>query len=153
MAGVVGFVLLPPFLMSVGQASAADLSYKILHATCHQLPERSLFIFGYKMGVCSRCFAIYGSMLAAGIAYPLFRRLGDESFPNKWWLILAILPILIDGGTQLLTDFGIAPGFLARHSTNELRVATGAIFGFTVSFYIIPILAGIQNSLRRQAMR
>jgi uncharacterized membrane protein len=45
--------------------------------------------------------------------------------------VLAIIPIALDGGTQLI---GL------RESTNLLRAITGSIAGFAFSFYFIPML-------------
>jgi uncharacterized membrane protein len=103
---------------------------------------------GYKMPYCSRDFGIYGAMLLAGLAYPFVRRLDERALYPAAWLLLAIVPIAIDGGLQIATEID-KPLFHADllpfdyESTNAVRLATGAIAGFASSFYAIPILANL----------
>lgn len=73
---------------------------------------------GYKVAICERDVAIYGSVFLAGLAYALIRpRL--RPLPLRWYLV-ALIPIAVDGLTQL---FGL------RESNWWLRTLTGAIFG------------------------
>ncbi|MEW6328864.1 MAG: DUF2085 domain-containing protein [Candidatus Micrarchaeota archaeon] len=154
-----GLVLLAPYLMSAGNRDAAGALYAFFSPTCHQIPERSLFVFGYKMAVCARCAGIYFAMLVGLFVYPIFKRVDDAETPNFWYLLLAVVPIGIDGGTQILADYapllagwGIAlPGFLLRHSTNEIRVITGALVGLVMPFYILPMLNEMYFWLSRRA--
>jgi uncharacterized membrane protein len=44
----VGLPLLPPFFMSMGWDSLANAIYMLYSFQCHQLPQRSFFIFGSK---------------------------------------------------------------------------------------------------------
>ncbi len=141
-------ILLAPYFMSTGNRDAGSALYAFFSPACHQIPERSLSVFGYKMAVCARCAGIYFAMLVGLLVYPLFKRVDDAEMPNFRYLILAVVPIGIDGGTQLLADYapilagwGInLPGFLLRHSTNEIRVVTGAVVGLVMPFYILPML-------------
>ncbi len=103
---------------------------------------------GYKMPVCSRDFGIYFAMLLAGAIYPFVRRIESRSMYPAAWLILAMVPIAIDGGLQLLTEidkplFGGNVIPFEYESTNLMRLLTGAIAGFAASFYAIPILVNI----------
>lgn len=82
------------------------------------------------MAVCARCFGIYTGVLVGMIIYPFIKKLDDFKIPNKWYLIIALIPMAVDGTTQLI---GL------RESFNELRFITGFIAGFTVVFYILPI--------------
>ena len=45
---VVGLPFLAPLLMQVGLVNAGNLIYKIYSTLCHQLPQRSFFLFGEK---------------------------------------------------------------------------------------------------------
>ncbi|RIK34442.1 MAG: hypothetical protein DCC55_33100 [Chloroflexi bacterium] len=73
---------------------------------------------GFKVAICQRDVAIYGSVLAAGLLFALVRkRLPMLSF--RWYLLL-LIPMALDGGTQL---------FGWRESTWLLRTLTGALFG------------------------
>jgi len=146
-------IVLVPFLESTDIPVLQQLSDVVFHLyggpVCHQLPERSLFIFGYQMTVCSRCFAIYAAFLAGCILFAFVRtRL------KPWriiYFILLCVPMAIDGTTQL---FGIeiprriGPGWeliWMAESTNELRLITGAIFGLAGALYVLPFLQEIFN--------
>lgn len=126
---------------------------------CHQLAERSLCyfsdgsiancaqpdanvsgrqqivevhgVFGYKFPVCARDLAIYGAMILGGLAFPFVRKIDARIAPPLIFFIIALIPIALDGGTQIL---GL------RESTNELRLITGFIAGIAIPFYVIPIL-------------
>ncbi|MFH0884169.1 MAG: DUF2085 domain-containing protein [Candidatus Micrarchaeota archaeon] len=105
-------------------------------------------VVGYKMPVCSRDFGIYFAMLLAGAIYPFVRRLELRSMYPAAYLILAMVPIAIDGGLQLLTEidkplFGSNIMPFEYESTNLMRLLTGVIAGFAASFYAIPILVNI----------
>jgi len=123
-------IFLAPYLYDKNRLLSL-LIYSIYSPICHQLPERSYFIFNHKMGVCARCFGIYTGALVGMLIYPFIRGLDNFKIPNKWYLILALIPMGIDGTTQLL---GL------RESFNELRFITGFIGGFVALFYILPVL-------------
>jgi len=100
---------------------------------------------GYKVALCQRDVAIYGSMLIFGILFAITgRRFKGLSW--KWWLIIGILPIALDGGSQL-------PGLLSwlpislplRESTPFLRTFTGILFGVMTAWYLFPV---IEESMR-----
>ncbi len=54
--------------------------------------------------------------------------MGVNPLPLRYWFLLGIVPIALDGGTQLLSQLGIFP-FPPRESTPLLRTATGLLFG------------------------
>jgi len=88
---------------------------------CHHMKERSIPFFGIENILCARCFGI---CLGVALGLTLF-------FLNlKLPLILSILfilPLLIDGFTQL---FGL------RISNNFLRLTTGILFSIGIIFLI-----------------
>ena len=163
---------LPAVWASQGQMGLAAPFYAAFSFTCHQLDHRSLCYYpegeqiiadckpkdandfahrnieiedsafgtGYKLAVCSRDTAIYFAMFLGAIAWIIVYRknLARDVWPHPRWLILSMVPIALDGGTQIL---GL------RESTNELRIITGAIVGFAVSFYLIPAMNQIFNSI------
>jgi uncharacterized membrane protein len=93
---------------------------------------------GYKVAFCQRDVAIYGGMLIAGVAFALFgRRL--KPLPIVAWVIIGIVPIAIDGGTQLLQGFPVLSA-LGRESTPLLRTVTGALFGSMNVLFAYPYL-------------
>ncbi len=84
---------------------------------------------GYKTALCERDIGIYVGILIAGLAYGVVRnRRSVKPLPLKYWFLLGIVPIALDGGTQLISQLGLFP-FPARESTPFLRVATGMFFG------------------------
>ncbi|CAB3289280.1 conserved membrane protein of unknown function [Methanocaldococcus lauensis] len=132
-------IFLAPYTAYLGENSKifrliSIYLYTIYSPICHQLPQRSYFIFGYKMAVCARCFGIYTGFLAGMIIYPFVKKLNDFKLPHKKYLIISLIPMVIDGTTQLI---GL------RESFNELRFITGFIAGFVVVYYILPIFLKI----------
>ena len=141
------------YLMSTGNPilqSIAHVIFVLYKVTCHQLPERSLFVFGYQMTVCSRCFAIYAAFLAGCIAFAFVRK-RLKIWSLKYFVILCI-PMAIDGFAQLFgvpLPRGIGPGFeliWSAESTNLFRIITGVIFGFGCAMYVLPYLEEIFGS-------
>ncbi len=83
---------------------------------------------GFKMAWCERDVAIYGSMFLAGMAFALVRT-RVKALSWRWYVAIAIVPMLIDGGTQLL---------MLRESTPILRTITGVLFGVLSVWLIYP---------------
>lgn len=82
---------------------------------------------GYKVAFCERDVAIYGGVLILGL---LYGATGKRLPAIGWlpWLLIGILPIAIDGFSQL---FSQPPYNLwaYRESTALLRTVTGFLFG------------------------
>jgi uncharacterized membrane protein/glutaredoxin len=109
-------------LQSYGQATGFDeLDYAAARA--FRGDER----LGYKVALCERDIAIYGGILVAGLVFALFRKRA-RPLPIGLWFVLGVLPIALDGGSQLLSIFPFYP-FPVRESTPLLRTLTGALFG------------------------
>lgn len=95
-------------------------------------------ILGYKVALCQRDVAIYGSILLFGLIYPLIgRRL--RSIPWYLWILLGLVPIGLDGISQLMSQppLSLIP---YRESTPLLRTLTGALFGFMTAWFGYPIV-------------
>lgn len=84
---------------------------------------------GYKVALCERDAAIYGGIFVGGVTFAFVRR-RIKPLPVAIWFLVGVLPMAIDGGSQLLAG---TPVFLAgwspRESTPLLRTATGLLFG------------------------
>ncbi len=95
---------------------------------------------GYKVAFCERDIAIYASVFVAGVLFALVRhRL--RPLPVYAWLLLGVLPIALDGGTQLLSGLPIPfLSFAPRESTPFLRTLTGALFGVMNVWLAYPYL-------------
>lgn len=100
---------------------------------------------GFKAALCQRDLALYGGMVVAGLAFGLLRALRPKRplRPLKLWIFgLLLLPMVVDGGTQLL---------MLRESTALLRVVTGALTGVACVWLLYPHLQQAFDDLRRQA--
>lgn len=102
---------------------------------------------GYKVALCERDVAIYGGILLFGIIFSLTGR-KIKSLPWYLWLLVGILPIAIDGFSQLLSQPPLNM-FPYRESTPFLRSLTGFLFGFTTAWFGYPIVEESMVDLRR----
>jgi len=135
-----GLAFLAPLLMSLGLRLPAQSIYLFYTTMCHQLPQRSYFVFGYQVAQCQRNTAIYGALFLAGVAFAFVRR---WLAPLDWRLYgLLILPMAVDGGSQL---------FGWRESNWELRTATGALFGTATVWLAYPYVERSLRALRQPA--
>lgn len=134
-------IVVPPVLAGNGAEGAASPFYSFFSHICHQLPERSFFIFGHKLAVCSRCFGVYFGLLLGLAGYPLIRNVENIEPLPRVWLFASMVPIGIDWS---LTVFGIWKNTFAS------RFITGLILGFTCGVYILPALVEIFRNLRKQ---
>jgi uncharacterized membrane protein len=92
------------------------------------------------MALCQRDMALYGSLLVGGLLFGLLRkRLRPLTFVG---FFICILPMAIDGGTQL---------FMLRESTPFLRVFTGGLLGIGSVWMLYPRLETAFLDIRLQA--
>ncbi len=100
--------------------------------------EANLFLFrsfignaeiGYKVALCERDIAIYGSVFLAGLIFAFIRQQGKVRAPSLKIYALFLIPIAVDGLTQLI-------GW--RESNWWLRSVTGAIFGIASVWLAYP---------------
>lgn len=96
---------------------------------------------GYKVAFCVRDTFIYGSMALAGLVVSLLKK------PIKFnWIIIIIasLPMILDGGIQFVSEFifltQVRWGFdLAKPpylSNNVMRAVTGTFFGVGIGLVL-----------------
>jgi len=196
-----------PFLaavfMQIGWELPARWIYAFYSFQCHQLPQRSFFLFGsqltysldqiqaasqhainpmdlrhfvgspslgWKVAWSDRMVSMYTSVVFFALLWGLVRR-RVGALPI-WGLALFLLPMLVDGGTHLVSDLGgigqgfrytnawlaaltnyaFPPGFYlgdAWGSFNSiLRLVTGLLFGLGVVWYTLPHLERIFASTR-----
>jgi uncharacterized membrane protein len=106
---------------------------------------------GYKIALCERDVAIWGSMLLFGIVYAISGR----RIPKLHWLIWIIIglgPVGLDGFSQLFSQ--IPSNFIHsilpyRESTPFLRSLTGFFFGWTTAWFTIPLMEESMQESRR----
>jgi uncharacterized membrane protein len=109
------------------------------------LQEASQFIgndqIGYKVAFCERDVGIYAGILLGGLIFALSGK-RIKSIPLWLWFVLGVLPMAIDGGTQLLgavAPFDL-PQFFYRESTPFLRSLTGGLFGLMNVWLAFPLM-------------
>jgi uncharacterized membrane protein len=197
----VGLPFLAPTLVQWGLEGPARILYAMYRPMCHQLPQRSMFLFGeqltyylpelvtrvgveglpnypwpspfigtpevgYKVALCQRDVAIYGTITLSGLVYGVLRR-RREVKPLPWWayILFGIMPMLLDGGFQwisyilpalqdlipFLPDWNI----LAPHETVPfMRYLTGALFGWATVWlaypYVQETMDEFQETLHRR---
>jgi uncharacterized membrane protein len=108
-------------------------------------------MLGYKIALCERDVAIYASLLFFGIIFSLT---GRKLFHLPWyiWVFLGILPLGMDGVSQLISQLPIP--FMQqilpyRESTPLLRTITGFLFGLTTAWFAYPLVEiSMQDTIR-----
>lgn len=83
---------------------------------CHCIDERSFHMKRKRFPICARCTGELVGIIAGCITYWYFHL-------SVYWLILLMLPMVLDGAVQLLT---------AYESNNALRFVTGLGFGYAL---------------------
>jgi uncharacterized membrane protein len=106
---------------------------------------------GYKVAICERDIAMYGSFAIFSIIFGTSRKkIPSLSF---WiWLVAGVLPIAIDGTSQFSgLGLNILTWLPPRESTPLLRTLTGVLFGTLSGWYVLPLLdqsvVGTRNEL------
>src|SRR5215216_1069266 len=133
-AGLVALVVVAPLAAAGGHGELAQVIYRAFGIICHQLPERSYFVEGHKLAVCSRCTGLYAGFAFTLLLYPLIRSLRTTTTPPRSWLLLAAMPLGVDFS---LTFFGI------WENTHTSRLLTGALLGSVAVFYVVPGLVDL----------
>jgi uncharacterized membrane protein len=184
-----GLPILAPVLMANGLEAPARIIYKVYLFACHELPQRSYFLFGhqmtyslqqlvdaagvdklwgyplggayrefvgnaslgFKVALCQRDVAIYGTMLLCGLVFGLVRK-RVRPIPIWLYVLVGIIPIGLDGGSQLVGYIvpGLMPGGVPRESTWVLRTITGALFGWATMWLALPYLHESFTSIDEQ---
>ncbi len=117
-----------------------SMLYLLNSPFCHQLPERSFFIVGYKLPLCARCTGIYLGLLNGYlIGLRTVRRNMGIRPSSVVLLVLAALPAAVDGLAQYVGGI---------ESTNLRRLITGTLFGTAAGRLLIPVLAALNGCYR-----
>lgn len=95
---------------------------------------------GYKVALCERDTAIYASMLLFALVFLASGR-KIKSLPWYIWLFIGLIPIGLDGVSQLPSLAANLPGWIPlRESTPIIRVITGTLFGLSTAWYLFPLI-------------
>ena len=121
-------VPLTPDLVAAGMPATSDLFVQRKFIGNDQI--------GYKVAICERDVAIYGSVFLAGLVYGLLRpRLRPLSFKSY---LLFLVPLAVDGLTQMV-------GW--RESNWWLRTVTGTLFGVASVWLAYPYVDDAMESV------
>jgi uncharacterized membrane protein len=102
--------------------------HKAFTGLCHQDPQRSFWINGSPMAVCSRCFGIYSAVFGGWLLFPLVPKLLQQINGYKRWLL---------GGILLINFIDILGNFLGIwQNTLFSRFALGTMIGFSAVLVI-----------------
>ena len=126
---IVTLIVIAPVAAAGGHTEIAEGIYRGFGIFCHQRPDRSYFVDGHKLAVCSRCTGLYAGFALTLLIYPLLRSLRSVVTPPRKFLFLGALPLLVDFS---LTFFGI------WENTHTSRLLTGALLGSVTVFYVMP---------------
>jgi len=136
-----GMIVAAPLLRARGYLLLSSLLYQSFSMICHQIPDRCWKLDGLPLGVCARCTGIYAGFLLGISIYPFLRAIENPSLPARRWLVLSVIPMIIDFGGGLIGLFD---------NTHLSRAVTGAIAGFGAAYYIIP---GFVSTFRERKER
>lgn len=102
---------------------------------------------GYKVAFCQRDVAIYSAMLLFGLLYAVS---GRRIPPLAWylWIIIGIVPIGLDGFSQVFSELFDWWFYAQRESTPFLRTLTGALFGLTTAWFGFPVIEETMEDTR-----
>ena len=141
---VFSLIVVAPVAAASGHSDLATGIYRAFGTLCHQLPERSYFIDGHKLAVCSRCTGLYAGFAFTLLLYPLIGSLKNTVMPPRSWLVLATIPLAIDFSVNFF-------GFW--HNTHTSRLLTGALLGGAAVFYVMPGIIDMSSRFWRTPPR
>ncbi|MFO7661159.1 MAG: DUF2085 domain-containing protein [Chloroflexota bacterium] len=103
---------------------------------------------GYKMALCQRDITLYLGILIGGLVYGLLsRRMDIRPMPFWLFILIGLMPIALDGFSQLFSQFFVGTDidalirlFPLRESSPFLRSATGLLFGLSIVWLVYPRL-------------
>jgi uncharacterized membrane protein len=123
----IGVIFLAPYLKS--QASGLNIfAYAVFEPICHQIPARSLFLFGHPLAVCARCLGIYFGFLGGMGLYPFLKGFSDTALPKSRIFILVVFPLVFDALGNLFNIWS---------TSHWIRFSTGFLWGLILPFYFV----------------
>ena len=93
---------------------------------------------GFNVAIGQRDLAIYGALFLFGIVFLMTGR-KLKKVPLLVWLLIAVLPVTLDGVIQLLGSYNLSLPLVGNwESTPAVRTVTGALFGIISGCLIYP---------------
>ena len=100
---------------------------------------------GYKIAICQRDIAIYGSLFLFGVLFILAKK-KIHPITLGIWILWGIAPITLDGITQLVSSVGFPIPIIGYWESNPVvRSFTGALFGSLSGWYVLPSMQKLIN--------
>ena len=97
-------------------------------------------LLGYKVAICERDVAIYGSLALFGFFFQLTGK-KIKQLPWYMWFLIALIPIALDGFSQIPSLSTGWPAWVPiRESTPFLRMLTGSLFGVGTGWFMYPMM-------------
>lgn len=110
--------------------------FHLCSGICHQIPERSFFIFGYQTPLCARCTGIF---LGSVLFLSLFWRIRKQ---KPLLLLVLLLPMLWDATAGL---------YVAWPAHNLWRFLAGLLYGSALPMLVLSIIRLGGRRLQRPA--
>jgi uncharacterized membrane protein len=110
-------------------------------------------VMGFKVALCQRDVAMYVSMWIFGMVFWLS---GRRIRPLPWylWVLIGLVPIGVDGFSQLPGALNSLPDWLpVRESNPFLRTVTGGLFGVMTTWYLYPLIEQSMGETKRLMTR
>ncbi len=190
---------LAPVLMKAGWSAGGNAIYTFYSTLCHQMAQRSFFLFGerimyspdqlpitltgragtdtlllrhfrgsdtlgWKVAWSDRMVSLYSGIWLAGVIYGIVSFFRPVKPISVWMFGLLALPMILDGGTHMISDSaaGITGGFrynnewlaaLTAHTlpisfysgdalgsfNSWMRLLTGGLFATGVVWFVFPL--------------
>ncbi|MCR4396200.1 MAG: DUF2085 domain-containing protein [Candidatus Saccharicenans sp.] len=128
-------IFLAPLLHEIRPAWSSFI-YHLFSAVCHQRPERSFFIMGQPLAVCSRCLGFYTGFFLGLLFYPwLPVRLLCRLETRPIIILVAAGPLVGDALGNLLGLWWTPLG---------LRLATGLLWALFLPVFWLKALRELQ---------
>lgn len=136
----IGAIFYAPYLKSQSSPFSGFL-YVVFSPTCHQIPSRCFYAFGYPAAVCARCLGVYSGFLLGALIFPVVKGFSTPTMPKAKTIILISIPIIADTAANILGVWT---------STHWVRFVTGILWGLILPFYF---LAGLTDYFLRKKKR
>ena len=135
-------IVAAPILVADNHRTSAAIIYGAFSKICHQKPERSFFLLGHPLAVCSRCIGLYVGFSISLLVYPFIRSLRTTTAPDRKWLFVAAVPMAVDIAVDVLGIW---------HNTHSSRFISGLILGGAAVFYVIPGISELALRIFRKS--
>ena len=122
-------ILAAPVLAAMNFKFSSGFIYLFFSKICHQMPERSFFIFGKQLAVCIRCSGLYFGFFLGTVFFPFLYRMKRNLTPAPKYFYLALIPLFLD---FFLNYFHLVD------NTAISRFLTGQLLGTVAVYFVLP---------------